>query len=83
MRVIAELPHAVCKITIFSMNQKFIIKLEKGIYEQTYKVSEIDLPDGVNGVFKILDDDFMQSAARRFETMRSDFHSAFQRYENS
>jgi len=81
MRVIAELPHPVCKITIFSMNQKFLIKLEKGVYEQTYKVSEIDVPDGVNGVFKILDEEFMQTAAQRFEAMRSDFHAAFQRYE--
>ncbi|NEU07091.1 hypothetical protein GZH53_02090 [Flavihumibacter sp. R14] len=81
MRVVAELPHAVCKITIFSMNQKFIIKLEKGIYEQTYKVAEIDLTDGVNGVFKILDDEFMKAVAHRFETMRADFHAAFGRYE--
>jgi hypothetical protein len=81
MRVIAELPHPVCKITIFSMNQKFIIKLEKGIYEQTYKVSEIDLTDGVHGVFKILDDEFMKSAAERFQQMRADFGAAFNRYE--
>ena len=81
MRVIAEFPHPVCKITIFSMNQKFLIKLEKGVYEQTYKVSEIDVPDGVNGVFKILDEEFMQTAAQRFEAMRSHFHAAFQRYE--
>lgn len=81
MRVVAELPHEVCKITIFSMNQKFIIKLEKGIYEQSYKVSEIDLTDGVDGVFKILDDEFMQTVAERFKQMRSDFSAAFNRYE--
>ncbi|MFA5246237.1 MAG: hypothetical protein WC380_13120, partial [Pedobacter sp.] len=56
MRIIAELPHPECKITIFSMNQKFIIKLEKGVFEQVYKISEMDVPDGVNGVFKILDE---------------------------
>jgi hypothetical protein len=81
MRVIAELPHPVCKITIFSMNQKFIIKLEKGIYEQTYKVSEMDMTDGVNGVFKMLDDQFMNTVAERFQLMRSDFGAAFNRYE--
>ena len=81
MRVVAELPHEVCKITIFSMNQKFIIKLEKGVYEQSYKVSEIDLTDGVDGVFKILDDEFMQTVAERFKQMRSDFSAAFNRYE--
>ena len=81
MRVIAELPHAVCKITIFSMNQKFIIKLEKGVYEQSYKVSEIDMTDGVDGVFKILDDEFMNTVAERFQQMRADFGAAFNRYE--
>lgn len=81
MRVIAELPHPVCKITIFSMNQKFIIKLEKGVYEQSYKLAEIDLPDGVNDVFKILDDEFMKTVDERFRQMRADFNAAFNRYE--
>ena len=81
MRVIAELPHPVCKITIFSMNQKFIIKLERGVYEQSYKVAEIDLTDGVDGVFKILDDEFMKTVDERFKQMRADFTAAFNRYE--
>lgn len=81
MRVIAELPHPVCKITIFSMNQKFIIKLEKGVYEQSYKLAEIDLTDGVNDVFKVLDDEFMKTVDERFKQMRADFSGAFNRYE--
>ena len=81
MRVIAELPHPDCKITIFSMNQKFIIKLEKGVFEQIYKLSELDIPDGVNGVFQILDKEFMDGAARRFAEMRADFNDAYKRYE--
>ncbi len=82
MRVVAELPHEVCKITIFSMNQKFIIKLEKGVYEQTFKIPEAEVSDGVNGVFKILDDQFMESASRRFLEMRNEFTEAFQRYDS-
>ena len=81
MRVIAELPHPVCKITIFSMNQKFIIKLEKGSFEQIYKLSELDIPEGVNGVFQILNDEFMEGVSKRFELMRVDFNGAFKRYE--
>lgn len=81
MRVIAELPHPDCKITIFSMNQKFIIKLEKGIFEQVYKLSELDIPDGVNGVFQVLDTEFMEGVARRFNEMRIDFNGAFKRHE--
>jgi len=81
MRVIAELPHPDCKITIFSMNQKFIIKLEKGIFEQIYKLSELDIPNGVNGVFEILDTEFMKTASNRFVQMRADFSAAFDRYD--
>ncbi|MEJ7693725.1 hypothetical protein [Daejeonella sp.] len=81
MRVVAELPHPDCKITIFSMNQKFIIKLEKGIFEQSYKLAELDIPEGVNGVFQILDAEFMKTATERFDQMRADFNAAYKRYD--
>jgi len=83
MRILAELPHPDCKITIFSMNQKFIIKFEKGIYEQTYKLSEVDIYEGVNGVFKMIDEEFVTTVANRFAHMRNDFNKAFIRFENS
>ena len=83
MRVIAELPHPDCKITLFSMNQKYIIKLEKGIFEQIYKISELDIPEGVNGVFQLLDSEFIKSAAERFNQMRIDFNQAYKRYDNN
>ncbi len=83
MRIIAELPHPACKITLFSMNQKFVIKLEKGVFEQIYKIAETDVPDGIDGVFKLLDETFMKRASDRFDTMRDDFHDAFSRYEAS
>jgi hypothetical protein len=81
MRTVAELPHPDCKITIFSMNQKYIIKLEKGSFEQSYKLSELDITDGVNDVFKILDDEFISTVVKRFNQMRQDFTSAYNRYE--
>lgn len=81
MRAIAELPHPNCKITIFSMNQKFIIKLERGAYEQTYKVSEMDITDGVNGVFQLLDEEFIAKAISRFDAMDQDFKESYSRHE--
>lgn len=83
MRVIAELPHPDCKITLFSMNQKYIIKLEKGTFEQIYKISELDIPEGVNGVFQLLDSEFIKSAAERFNQMRIDFTLAYKRYDSN
>jgi len=81
MRTIAELPHPDCKITIFSMNQKYLIKLEKGAFEQTYKLSELDVTNGVNGVFQLLDETFLTTAVQRFKEMRDDFNAAYQRNE--
>ncbi|MBC7913666.1 MAG: hypothetical protein H7Y07_06040 [Pyrinomonadaceae bacterium] len=81
MRVVAELPRPDCKITIFSMNMKYVVKIEQGVYEQTYKLSEIDLTDGINSVFAILDEEFISSVLARFKLMSADFTSAYQRHE--
>ncbi|MBE7179539.1 MAG: hypothetical protein INR69_24260 [Mucilaginibacter polytrichastri] len=80
MRVVAELPHPDFKISIFAMNQKFIVKCEKGNFEQSYKVSEMDLTDGLNGVFELLDEDFLKTVNERFRLMHADFTDTFQRY---
>lgn len=81
MRTVAELPHPDFKITIFAMNQKFIVKFEQGTLEQVYKIAEADVVDGVNGVFQLIDDDFTASVSRRFEEMRQSFISAYKRHE--
>jgi hypothetical protein len=80
MRIIAELPHPDFKISLLNMNQKFIIKIEKGALEQTYKIPEMDLTDGVNSVFELLDDEFLKTVADRFEGMKKDFKDTYFRY---
>ena len=60
MRIIAELPHPDFKISILFMNNKYIVKTEQGSLEQTFKIADIDLLDGVNSVFEILDEEFLK-----------------------
>jgi hypothetical protein len=43
MRLIQEIPDENYKISVFSWNNKYIIKIEDGLYEQTYKINEWDL----------------------------------------
>jgi len=82
MRIIAELPHPECKISIFNMNQKYIIKFEQGSLEQSYKLSELDLSGGgVNEIFQIIDEQFIATVIERFESMRSDFKQAYDRQQ--
>jgi hypothetical protein len=80
MRTLAELPHPDCKITIFGMNQKYIIKFEQGNLEQTYKIAEADIVDGVNGVFEILDAEFVNKVLASFASMRASFIETYNKY---
>lgn len=79
MRQLAVLPHPEAKITLFSWNGKYLIKLEKGPLEQTYKVSELDLTSEAD-VHLLLDQEFMQAAIRRFADMQQDLQAAFDRH---
>lgn len=79
MRIVAELPRPDCKITIFSMNMKFLVKFEKGAFEQTYKVSETDMIGGLDDVFNLLDEEFVALVVKRFDDMRDDFKLSYTR----
>ncbi len=82
MRIIAELPHPACKITLFKMGEKYIIKFEQGQLEQSYKLSELDLSGGgANEIFQMIDDDFMLTVVDRFKAMRNDFSAAYHRQQ--
>lgn len=78
MRVVADIPHQACKITVFAWNSKYIIKLEKGGLEQTYKVDEYDVA-GDEEIKKLLDEQFMQQVLKRFNSMHSDLSQALER----
>jgi hypothetical protein len=80
MRIIAEIPHPDFKVSILNMNRKFIIKIEQGALEQTYKVAEMDLMDGINSVFELLDEPFYQTVSARFIEMRKDWRATYTRY---
>lgn len=68
MRVVEEIKHPECKITIFNWNNKYLIKIEAGPFEQTFKINEYDLTSE-SDLKKILDEDFIQQAVARFADM--------------
>ncbi len=69
MRVVKEMNHEACKITIFAWNNKYLIKLERGFIEQTFKVPEMDV-NGDEDIQKLLQGLFMDKALARFEEMQ-------------
>ena len=78
MRVVGEIPHSDCKITIFSWNNRYLIKLEQGLLEQTFKVNEFDI-SGEPEVYKIVDQSFIHEAIERFAAMSRSLREAMQR----
>ena len=68
MRVVDEISHPECKITIFNWNNKYLIKLEAGPFEQTFKINEYDITSE-SDLKKILSEDFIQQSIARFADM--------------
>ena len=82
MRVVKEIPHLRFKITIFSWNNKYIIKVEDAHFEQTFKIDSTDVA-GLDEVEAILTEEFLLSALKRFVEMGKYFADAhLNRYAN-
>jgi|688.fasta_scaffold28860_2 hypothetical protein len=74
MRIIDTIEHPIMRISIFQMNQKYIVKFELGVLEQSYKFSELDI---IN--LEILKADVAEkispNALLRFEEMQKDLNN--------
>ena len=79
MRVVAEIPHNNLKITVFAWNGKYLLKLEKGMYEQTYKISEMDVIGDDDIKALATDPVFVNSAIERFIEMNKGLNEALNR----
>jgi len=75
MRLVREIAHPDCKISIFSWNNRYLIKLEQGLLEQTFKIPETDLT-GEDDLLSILDAEFLHQANQRFTDMGQSLHEA-------
>ena len=78
MRVVGEIAHPQLKITIFNWNNRYLIKLEDGPFEQTFKVSELDIASE-DELKKAVDAEFLQQAIDRFQDMAQSLHKSLER----
>lgn len=77
MRVVEEIVHPSCKVTIFSWNEKYLIKFEQDVLEQTYKVSEMDIT-GLEDVRTFTQSPFIDKVLTRFDVMRKDLYETLE-----
>lgn len=78
MRIIATIPHPRVKISVFQMNQKYLLKMEAGPYEQTYKIYEDEI-NSMEQLQALCSEAFMQTVIDRFEQMHADFENSLKR----
>ena len=72
MRVVAQIPHPSCRISILSWNGKFILKFESGLLEQIFKVSEADA-GALEHFVSCISPDFIKQVTDNFRKMEEAF----------
>jgi hypothetical protein len=77
MRVVSEISHSDCKITIFSWNNRYILKFEQGYLEQTYKIDQYDVADEKE-LKNIIESHFITPVLGLFSEMNKTLHTALQ-----
>ena len=76
MRLVKDIPHEKYKIQLFQYNGKYILKIELGQFEQTYKIGDTDVY-GVEDVEKMITPQLLKNSLSRFVEMRTDWSEAF------
>jgi hypothetical protein len=78
MRIVGNIPHPKMTITVFMMNEKFIVKFEAGPMEQVYKFSQGKIA-GMEHVQKIVDEQFQNEVLKKFGEMFEAMRDALDR----
>ena len=68
MRIIDSIPHQSMTISIFQMNDKYMVKFEAGPMEQIFKFSDEEVK-GVENLKKLITGEFIEKCRVRFNEM--------------
>jgi hypothetical protein len=79
MRIVGYIEHPVLKITIMQMNNRFVLKLEANMLEQTYKFHEDDNLRTMADIEKLVDETFLNECLKRFSDMNKSRGESYQR----
>jgi len=77
MRIVKEIPHPSCRITIFSWNGKYLIKFEQSSFEITYKIDEMEVI-AIEDLDDVLSKEFIQETLNTFKLMAQNLGKATQ-----
>jgi len=69
MRIVGNIDHPDMKITVFQMDNKFSIKFETGLYEQTYKFREREDLKNLEEIKELVNSNFVNNVLQNFQKM--------------
>lgn len=78
MKIVGSIPHPQMTITVFMMNEKYIVKFEAGPMEQVYKLSQGKVA-GMEHVQRIVDEQFRSEVMKKFGEMFESMRSSLER----
>jgi hypothetical protein len=82
MRLVKDVPHSRYKIQIHQYNGKYIVKIELGQFEQSYKIGDTDV-SGPEEVERMITTELLDNAIKRFIEMRTDWENGFKKKNES
>lgn len=77
MRIIENIPHPNITISIFQMNDKYLVKFEAGPMEQVFKFKTEEI-GGLDALKKKIDKEFVEEVYQRFLTMKKQLAKIFE-----
>ena len=80
MRIVGNIEHPHCKITIFKTESRFLVKFESGLYEQAYRFRIGDTINSVEDVRYFVDPDFVRQVIKHFNSMHLEASKAMARF---
>jgi hypothetical protein len=76
MRIIDSIPHPSINISIFQMNDKYIVRFEAGPMEQAFKFETAEVK-GVDALKKIITPEYIEAVRARFNEMYLQYKASF------
>ncbi len=76
MRIIDTIPHPSIQISIFHMNDKYLVKFEAAMMEQVFKFDTADIKS-VDALKQIINVDFIDAVRKRFNEMFLQYKASF------
>jgi hypothetical protein len=76
MRIVDTIPHHALQISIFQMNDKYLVKFEAAMLEQVFKFDIAEIKS-IEALKQIINPEFIDMVRKRFNEMYLQYKAAF------